>query len=150
MTQHNSDDEHHPLEPFYNAKDHVEQITKLPEFDKLHEAFKDEPGLTFGDLSGQKRSRRIYRFLNLAYRFLQSDEDAERYIEEEQTSARLRKFLDNMADNGSVIIKPNMGGSALKTVTTAPHSTVKTTALKKTIQQLEDRISQIRRQLGEQ
>lgn len=150
MTKHNTDDEHHPLEPFYNAKDHVEQITKLPEFDKLHEAFKDEPGLTFGDLSGQKRSRRIYRFLNLAYPFLQSDEDAERYIEEEQTSARLRKFLDNMADNGSVIIKPGMDGSVLKTVTTAPHSTIKETALKKTIQQLEDRISQIRKQLGEQ
>ena len=151
MTQHNSDDEHHPLEPFYNAKDHVEQITKLPEFDKLHEAFKDEPGLTFGDLSGQKRSRRIYRFLNLAYPFLQSDEDAEAYLEEQQTSSKLRKFLDNMSDNGSaVIIKPDVDGSVVKTVTTAPHRTIKETALKKTIRQLEDRISQIRKQLGEQ
>jgi hypothetical protein len=155
MTKHNTDDEHHPLKPFWNPKDQVEQIAKLPEFEKLHEAFQDEPSPIFSDQSGLKKNRRIYRFLELAYPFLQSDQDAEAYIEEQQTSSKLRKFLDNMSNsvsnNGSaVIINPSVGGSVVKTVTTTSHnSTVKETALKKTIQQLEDRISQIRRQLGE-
>ena len=149
MTQHNSDDEHHLLEPFYNPKDHVEQIVKLPEFEKLHEAFQDEPAPFFGDQSALKKNRRIYRFLELAHPYLQSDQDAEAYIDEQQTSSKLRKFLDNMSDNGSVIIKPDVGVSVVKTLVTAPHSTVKESALKKTIQQLENRISQIRRQLGE-
>ena len=152
MTQHNLDDEHHPLKPFYNAKDHVEQIVALPEFEKLHESYKDEPApFFFGDKAALKKSRRIYRFLELAHPFLQPDEDAEAYLEEQQTSSKLRKFLDNMSDNGSaVIIKPDVDGSVVKTVTTAPHSTIKETALKKTIQQLEERIKKIRRQLGEQ
>jgi hypothetical protein len=150
MTQHNSDDENHPLKPFWNPKDHIEEIVNLPEFDSLHEKFQDEPAPFFGDQSGLKKNRRIYRFLELAHPYLQSDQDAEAYIEEQQTSSKLRKFLDNMSDNGSVIIKPDVGGSVVKTLVTAPHSTVKETALKKTIQQLEDRISQIRRQLGEQ
>ena len=155
MTQHNTDDEHHPLKPFWNPKDHIEEIVNLPEFEKLHESFQDEPAPIFCDQSGLKKNRRIYRFLELAHPFLQSDQDAEAYIEEQQTSSKLRKFLDNMSNsvsnNGSaVIINPGVGGSVVKTVTTASHnSTVKETALKKTIQQLEDRISQIRRQLGE-
>ena len=147
MTKHNTDDEHHPLKPFWNPKDQVEQIAKLPEFEKLHEAFQDEPSPIFSDQSGLKKNRRIYRFLELAHPFLQSDQDAEAYIEEQQTSSKLRKFLDNMSDSvantgSAVIINPNR--SVVKTV-----PTVKETALKKTIQQLEDRISQIRRQLGE-
>ena len=141
MTKHNSDDEHHPLKPFWNPKDHIEQIVELPEFEKLYESFQEEPPAFFGNQSDQKRCRRIYKFIEQAHPFLQSDQDAEAYIEEQQTSSKLRKFLDNMSNKGSVV----------KTVPTASHnSTVKETALKKTIQQLEDRISQIRRQLGEQ
>jgi hypothetical protein len=144
-----------PLEPFWHYKDHIEQIVELPEFEKLHESFQDEPSVFFGNQSAQKRCRRIYRFLELAHPFLQSDQDAEAYIEEQQTSSKLRKFLDNMSDSvantgSAVIINPNR--SVVKTVPTATeshNSTVKKSALKKTIQQLEDRISQIRRQLGE-
>jgi hypothetical protein len=40
MTQHNTDDEHHPLKPFWNPKDHIEEIVNLPEFEKLHEFFR--------------------------------------------------------------------------------------------------------------
>jgi hypothetical protein len=149
MTQHNSDDENHTLKPFWNPKDHIEEIVNLPEFDSLHEKFQDEPAPFFGDQSGLKKNRRIYRFLELAYPYLQSDQDAEAYIEEQQTSSKLRKFLDNMSDNGSVIIKPSDTGSKGKTVDELYKNTVKQAALKKTIKELEDRISQIRRQLGE-
>ena len=153
MTQHNKDDKHHQ---FWNPKDQVEQIAKLPEFEKLHEAFQDEPAPIFGDQSALKKNRRIYRFLELAYPFLQSDQDAEAYIEEQQTSSKLRKFLGSVSDRvdktgSAVIIKPGVGGSVVKTVTKESHnSTVKETALKKTIKELEGRIYQIRRQLGEQ
>jgi len=149
MTIHNLDDEHHPLKPFYNAKDHVEQIVALPEFEKLHESYKDEPApFFFGDKAALKKSRRIYRFLELAHPYLQPDEDAEAYLEEQQTSSKLRKFLDSVSDSvrntgSAVIIKHTADPSVVKTVT------VKESALKKTIQQLENRISQIRRQLGE-
>ncbi len=115
MTKHNTDDEHHPLKSFWNPKDHIEQIVELPEFEKLHESFQDEPAPIFGDQSGLKKNRRIYRFLELAHPFLQSDQDAEAYIEEQQTSSKLRKFLDNMSNNGSVV----------KTVTESHNSTVK-------------------------
>jgi hypothetical protein len=137
MTQHNLDDKHHQ---FWNPKDQVEQIAKLPEFKKLHEAFQDEPAPIFGDQSALKKNRRIYRFLELAYPFLQSDQDAEAYIEEQQTSSKLRKFLDSVDRE----CDPEQN-----TANTAPHSTVKEAALKKTIQNLENRICQIRRQLGE-
>jgi len=153
MTQHNSDDEHHPLKPFWNPKDQVEQIVALPEFEKLYESFQEEPSAFFGNQSAQKRCRRIYRFIELAHPYLRTDEDAEAILEEQDTSNRLRRFLDSVSDSVSntgsaVIINPNR--SEVKTVPTASHnSTVKETALKKTIQQLEDRISQIRRQLGE-
>lgn len=127
-------------EPFYNPKDHIEEIVALPEFDSLHEKFQDEPMPFFGDSAALKKSRRIYRFLELAHPYLQSDQDAEAYIEEQQTSTRLRKFLDSMAEK-----KPDVKPTAVA----IPHNTVKTAALKKTIQELEDRISQIRRQLGD-
>jgi hypothetical protein len=154
MTKHNTDDEHHPLKPFWNPKDHIEQIVALPEFEKLYESFKEEPSAFFANQSTQKRCRRIYRFIELAHPYLRTDEDAEAILEEQDTTNRLRRFLDSVSDSVSntgsaVIINPNR--SVAKTVTTASHnSTVKETALKKTIQQLEDRISQIRRQLGEQ
>ena len=153
MTKHNTDDEHHPLKPFWNPKDQVEQIVALPEFEKLYESFQEEPSAFFGNQSAQKRCRRIYRFIELAHPYLRTDEDAEAILEEQDTSNRLRRFLDSVSDSVSntgsaVIINPNR--SEVKTVPTASHnSTVKETALKKTIQQLEDRISQIRRQLGE-
>jgi len=137
MTQHNKDDKHHQ---FWNPKDQVEQIAKLPEFEKLHEAFQDEPAPIFGDQSALKKNRRIYRFLELAYPFLQSDQDAEAYIEEQQTSSKLRKFLNSVSDSVSKT------GSA---VIIKPVGSVKEAALKKTIQNLENRICQIRRQLGE-
>ena len=86
----------------------------------------------------------------MAHPYLQSDEDAEAYIEEQQTSSKLRKFLDNMSDNGSVIIKPSDIGSKGKTVDELYKNTVKQAALKKTIKDLEDRIHKIRRQLGDQ
>ena len=148
MTKHNTDDEHHPLKPFWNPKDHIEEIVALPEFEKLYESFQEEPSAFFGNQSAQKRCRRIYRFIELAHPYLRTDEDAEAILEEQDTTNRLRRFLDSVSDsvsnNGSaVIINPNR--SVVKTV-----PTVKETALKKTIQQLEDRISQIRRQLGEQ
>jgi hypothetical protein len=127
-----------PLKTFYNPKDHIEEIVNLPEFEKLHEDFQDEPAPFFGDQSGLKKNRRIYRFLELAHPYLQSDEDAEAYIEEQQTSFRLRKFLNSVSDKES----------SVEPVTTTSH-TLKETALKKTIQQLENKISQIRRQLGE-
>jgi hypothetical protein len=56
-----------------------------------------------------------------------------------------------VSNNGSaVIINSNVGRSVVKTATKESQSTVKESALKKTIKELEDRISQIRRQLGEQ
>ena len=155
MTKHNINDMNHNPEPFWNPKDQVEQIVALPEFEKLYESFKEEPSAFFANQSTQKRCRRIYRFIELAHPYLRTDEDAEAILEEQDTTNRLRRFLDSVSDsvsnNGSaVIINPSVGGSVVKTVTTTSHnSTVKETALKKTIQQLEDRISQIRRQLGE-
>jgi len=138
----NNDMNHNP-EPFWNPKDQVEQIVALPEFEKLYESFQEEPSAFFGNQSAQKRCRRIYRFIELAHPYLRTDEDAEAILEEQDTSSRLRKFLDSVESdvrqNGSAA-----DPSVVKTVT------VKETALKKTIQQLEDRISQIRRQLGEQ
>jgi len=147
MTQHNLDDEHYTPKPFYDPKDHVEQIVKLPEFEKLYESFQEEPPAFFGNQSAQKRCRRIYRFIDLAHPYLRTDEDAEAILEEQDTTNRLRKFLDSVSDSvrntgSAVIINPNR--SAEKTV-----PTVKESALKKTIKELEDRISQIRRQLGE-
>jgi|LakMenEpi03Aug12_release.lakeMendotaPanAssembly.Ray.scaffolds.fasta_scaffold190166_5 hypothetical protein len=152
MTQHNIDDEHHPLKPFWNPKDHIEEIVNLPEFEKLYESFQEEPPAFFGNQSAQKRCRRIYRFIEQAHPYLRTDEDAEAILEEQDTSNRLRRFLDSVSSSVSntgsaVIINPNR--SVVKTVTESHNSTVKESALKKTIQQLEDRISQIRRQLGE-
>ena len=153
MNTNNINDMNHNPEPFWHYKDHVEQITKLPEFDSLYEKFQNEPGPFFYDQSGLKKSRRIYRFLEIARPFLQSDADAEAIAEEYDTSSRLRKFLDSVSDSvantGSAVII-NSNRFAVKTATKeSQNSTVKETALKKTIQQLEDRISQIRRQLGE-
>ena len=152
MTKHNTDDEHHPLKPFWNPKDQVEQIVALPEFEKLYESFQEEPSAFFANQSAQKRCRRIYRFIELAHPYLRTDEDAEAILEEQDTSNRLRRFLDSVSDSVSntgsaVIINPNR--SAVKTVTTESHNSTKEAALKKTIKELEDRISQIRRQLGE-
>ena len=140
-------------ESFWHYKDQVEQIVALPEFEKLYESFKEEPSAFFANQSTQKRCRRIYRFIELAHPYLRTDEDAEAILEEQDTTNRLRRFLDSVSDsvsnNGSaVIINPNR--SVVKTATKESQSTVKESALKKTIQNLEDRISQIRRQLGEQ
>jgi hypothetical protein len=143
-------------EPFWHYKDQVEQIVALPEFEKLYESFKEEPSAFFANQSTQKRCRRIYRFIELAHPYLRTDEDAEAILEEQDTTNRLRRFLDSVSDsvsnNGSAVII-NSNRSAVKTATKESHnssSSIKEAALKKTIQQLEDRISQIRRQLGEQ
>ena len=155
MNTNNINDMNHNPEPFWNPKDQVEQIVALPEFEKLYESFQEEPSAFFGNQSAQKRCRRIYRFIELAHPYLRTDEDAEAILEEQDTTNRLRRFLDSVSDsvsnNGSaVIINSNVGRSVVKTATKESQSTVKESALKKTIKELEDRISQIRRQLGEQ
>jgi hypothetical protein len=153
MNTNNINDMNHNPEPFWCYKDQVEQIAKLPEFEKLYESFQEEPSAFFGNQSSQKRCRRIYRFIELAHPYLRTDEDAEAILEEQDTSNRLRRFLDSVSDSVSntgsaVIINPNR--SVAKTVPKESHNSTKEAALKKTIKELEDRISQIRRQLGEQ
>jgi len=142
MTQHNSDDENHPLEPLYNAKDHIEEIIKLPEFKQAYEAFLDELPPLFGDETMVKRYRRINRFLQLANPFIYCDEDT--YIKDQQTLEQTSSSLTNLVQ------RLHREKTAAKPVTASSSRSVKAAALKKTIKELEDRISEMRRQLGEQ
>ena len=68
MTQHNIDDEHHPLKPFWNPKDHIEEIVNLPEFEKLYESFQEEPPAFFGNQSAPNISSSLA--LNLVFELL--------------------------------------------------------------------------------
>ena len=151
MTQHNSDDEHHPLEPFWQlTPETVAAIMELPEFETLFKNY--HLGISDNHLRYDPMSPLGHRVMILRQQindFMSLSEEP--VHEDNQDSKKLRNFLEHLKHSDPDI------ANTIELDSVVQANSVMEAALKRSLellnqqhQKVMENIKRIRKQLGDQ